>query len=249
MKNELILLHYLHAIDYLEEDQNAIGATTSTTLRTLPTPTGDIAYVRKFGLDYEITDVTDIEDPIDANMTFRVYALDGTLLGSRTGGGAFVDGSTVATAQGCYMEIEASGGAVVVLATITIDTDVDAGGKTFVCAAETIQEGDTLTLYLSDTTSTYYDNNYMYGGARHTSVLNNADLPYFHPDTAIAACASANDDGVEVLDSAIYEMETTISLADFYIYASIGQTPTLTNGIGARVTREVEHDGNDQGDR
>jgi len=234
---EKILLNYEHQIEYQNTQLNIVGATTSTTLRTLDTVSGDTAYVRKFGTDYSITDVTDIEDPIDANMTFKVYALDGTLLGSRTGGGAFVDGSTV-TAQGCYLEIEASGGAVTVLASITIDTDVDAGGLAFTCATETVSDGDTLRLYLSDTGSTYYDSLMKYGGARHTPVLGNLRKPYFDIGTAYAALNSAND-GVEVLDSEIYDEELTFDRATTFVQASLGQTPTITAGIGTRVTREV----------
>jgi len=108
---ENILLNYQRNITYNNTALNIIGATTNQTLRTLDTISGDTAYVRKFGTHYLITDITDIEDPVDVNMTFNVYALDGTLLGSRTGGGAFVDGGVV-TAQGCYLEIVANGGAL-----------------------------------------------------------------------------------------------------------------------------------------
>jgi len=234
---EKVLLNYKNNIVYNNDDTNVIGATTSTTLRTLDTVSGDVAYVRKFGTDYLITDVTDIEDPVDVNMIFRVYAENGTLMGSRQGGGAFVDGAVV-TAQGCYMEIEANGGNVTVLAGITIDTDVDVGGLAFVCATETIQNGDTLTLYLSDTASTYYDSNMMYGGDRHTPVLGNARKPYFDIATAYAALNSAND-GVEVLDSETYDEELTFDRATTFVQATLGQTPTITSGIGARVSREI----------
>lgn len=238
---DLIQFDYDRNKDYTITALNTIGASTSLTLRTVPTPGGDIAYVRKFGTDYLITEVTDIEDPVDANMTFNVYALDGTLLGSRTGGGAFSAGSTLSTAQGCYLEIAASGGNVTVLAGIDIDTDVDAGGLTFVCAAETVTDGNTLRLYMSDTGSTYYDENYMYGGARHTPALNDTRTPYFTIAAAYAAIASANDDAVEVLDSAIYDEELTFDSSQTSIYASLGQTPTITAGIGARNTRNVNN--------
>jgi hypothetical protein len=239
MINEKILFHYRHTIVYLQDDQNAIGATTSITLRTVTSHNDtNCKYVRKFGTDYLIKDVTDIEDPVDVNMIFRVYAEDGTLLGSRTGGGAFVDGSAVDPAQPCYMEIEASGGNVTVLATITVDTDVDAGGKTFVCAAETVTDGDTLTLYLSETTSTYYDSDYKYGGGRHVPTGVEM-LPYFHPEAADAALGGAFTI-VTVLDSETYEVEDyAISLANTVWQSALGQAATLTNGVGARETREV----------
>lgn len=243
MADEKIQVDYQHTTVYLITEINGVGATTSTTLRTIPTPGGDIAYVRKHGTDYLITDVTDIEDPVDANMKFLIYANNGTLLGSRVGGGAFVDGGTV-TAQGCYMEIEASGGAITVLASITIDTDIDAGGLAFTCAAETVANGDTLRLYLSDTGSTYYDSTYQHGGDRHSPALNNTRKPYYTITTGLAACATANDDGVEVMDSATYDEDIAVSLSDFAIYCTAGQRAILTRGIGARASREVIHDGN-----
>lgn len=236
--NEAILINYKRTITYENEPVNVIGATTDITLRTIETyDNTDAKHVRKFGTDYLITDVTDIEDPIDVNMTFKVYALDGTLLGSRTGGGAFVDGSTVSQAQGCYLEIEASGGAVTILASITIDTDVDTGGLAFTCPAESVADGDTLRLYLSDTSSTYYDADYKYGGARHTPT-GVSRLPYFDPNSAYAVLGGAFDK-VVVLDSATYDYEFTFSTATSYVFAALGQTPTLTSGIGARTSQEV----------
>ena len=52
---EKLLLNYYHDQSYNNDPVNAIGATTSLTLRTVPTPSGDIAYVRKFGTDYLIS--------------------------------------------------------------------------------------------------------------------------------------------------------------------------------------------------
>lgn len=238
MADEKVLLHYLHTQTFINTATNVIGATTNQTLRTLDTISGDTAYVRKFGTDYLITQVTDIEDPIDVNMTFIVKATDGTTLGSRTGGGAFSAGSTLAASQACKLEISASGGAVTVLASITIDTDVDAGGLAFTCATESVGDGDTLTLFLSDTGSTYYDTLYKYGGDRHTPVLGNTRKSYFVIQTAYDALDSAND-GVIVLDSETYDEDLTYNRATTFVLAALGQTPKKTNGIGARVSREV----------
>jgi hypothetical protein len=236
---EKLQIDYDYLIEYLEDAQNAIGATTSTTLRTVTTHNdGNSIYVRKFGLDYLITDVTDIGDPGDPNMTYKVYALDGILLGSRTGGGAFVDGSTVSTAQGCYLEVESSAGTVTVIASITIDTDVDPGGKTFVCATESVTVGTPLRLYLSDTTSTYYDSNYKYGGARHTPD-SSSSLPYFDIATAIADPDATGYTITTVLDSEIYDEQYSISISGMILQAAEGQAPTTTSGVGARSTREV----------
>ena len=229
---ELMQIDYRKNQTYTVTANNAIGATTSTTLRTVDTISGDTAYVRKFGTDYLITQVTDIEDPVDANMTFVVKSkTTNTTLGSRTGGGAFSAGSTLSTAEGCYLVVEADGGNVTVLASITIDTDVDAGGLAFTCAAETVDDGNTLTLYLSDTGSTYYDSSYIYGGARHTPALNDTRTPYFTIASAYAALDSAND-GVVVLDSAYYTEQLTYNRATTFVLAALGQTPRIYNTIG-----------------
>jgi hypothetical protein len=235
-QNEKAQIDYDFLIEYFNTELNAIGATTSLTLRTVDTIAGDTAYVRKFGTGYLITSVSDIEDPVDPNMKFLVYDLSGTLMGSRIGGAPFVAGST-GDGTGCYLEIEASGGAVTVLASITIDTDIDAGGLAFTCVAETVANGDTLRLYLSDTSSTYYSSDYVHGGARHTPALNNTRLPYRTQNLALASIVTANNDGCVTLDSESYDEEIDWNLADSFCLAAIGQTPTITRGIGARITR------------
>lgn len=245
MTNEKLLLNYLHELNYQDDPANVVGPTTSLTLRTIPAPGGDIAYVRKFGTDYLIKQVTGITDPIDTDLTFTICAADGTILGSRRGGAAFAAGSILTTAQPCYMVVSArvTGGATM-LAAVTVNTDVDPGGLIFTCPTDTLAPSEYYNLYLSDTGSTYYDEAYMYGGARHTPALNNERKPYFTIATSLAACASAHDDGVEVLDSAEYDEELTVSLATFALYATAGQTPTLTAGIGARASRAQVVQGN-----
>jgi hypothetical protein len=242
---EKVQIDYDFLESYFNTELNVIGSTTNTTLRTI-TSHSDLnsIYVRKFGTDYLITQVTDIEDPIDVNMTFNVYSkTTDTLLGSRTGGGAFSAGSTLSTAEGCYLEIVASGGAVTVLSTILIDTDVDAGGLDFNCPAETVADTESLRLYLSDTSSTYYDSSYMYGGARHTPD-SSSRLPYFDITTAIADPDATGFTICTVLDSAIYDEQFSISIASMKLQAALGQTPTITSGVGARTSREVTNDGN-----
>lgn len=238
MLNEKILLHYNHVIVYTNEDLNVIGANTSSTLRTVTAHNDtNCKYVRKFGLPYEITEVTDIEDPVDTDLTITVKALDGTTLGSRVGGGAFSSGSTVATAQGCYIEATTgAGGTGTLLTDIDITTDVDVGGKNFVLSGETIAISTTITFYLSATGSTYYDSNYMYGGGRHTPDGTEA-LPYFNITTALADLGGAFTI-VTVLDSCTYDEELEIDGA-YTLQSALGQTPTITSGIGARITREV----------
>lgn len=254
--SEAMQIDYNHQTTYDIDPQNQVGTDADhevrfpgkANVRTLPTVTGDIAYVRKFGTQYLITQVTDIEDPVDVNMTFTVKALDGTTLGSRTGGGAFSAGSTLATAQGCYLVISASGGAVTVLASITIDTDVDAGGLAFTCPAESVADTTSLTLYLSDTGSTYYDSAMKYGGARHTPALATSRKPYFHPYDA-AAALNSNYDAIEIVDSETYALpymdsggtlryEIDMNRYDSALYSSAGETPTIKYLIGSSAYTE-----------
>lgn len=239
--SDKIRLDYSNTTDYSAVGSNVVGASTSTTLRTVTTHDDtNCRYVRKFGDAYLIKQVTDIEDPVDADMKFWVYALDGTLLGSRVGGGAFVAGTTLSTAQASYLKVTATG-ACTMLTTVLIDTDVDTGGIDFVCPAEVLTNGMSINLYLSSTTSTYYDEDLIYGGARHTPDGTEA-LPYFKIQTALDACDSYFPI-CTVLDSAIYDEEITIDGA-WTLQSALGQTPTITCGIGARVTRDVQHDGN-----
>jgi len=238
MTNEKILIHYAHNTVYLNDDENVVGATESTTLRTITVHNdANSIYVRKYGEDYNITDVTGITDPVDPNMKFLIYsATTNTLLGSRIGGAAYVDGSTLTTAEPCYLEIEASGGAVTVLATIIINTDVDAGGYAFTCATESVADGDTLRLYLSNTGSTYYSADYVYGGARHVP-NSTSRKPYFSISAAIVDPDATGFTITTVLDSANYDEEFTVSITGMILQADSGQTPTIVNQIGARATR------------
>jgi len=233
MADKLTILHN-KTIDYQNDALNIVGATTDITIRTLETVAGDIAYVRKFGTPYLIKEVTDIEDPIDSNMTFEVYALDGTLLGSRVGGGAFSAGSVLETAQASYLKIIASGGAVTVLTGITITTDIDAGGLEFACVGNSITDGDNLIVYLSDTGSTYYEESLIYGGARHTPALNNTRKPYMSLSTAYSAVGAT--DGVIILDSEKYG-SIVPTTAGVPIMAALGQTPELIYTVGAENSK------------
>jgi hypothetical protein len=230
---ELPQIDYLHKRDLSVTEQSTVGATTSQTLRTLPSPSGTTYHVRKFGQQLSVTGCTDIDAP-PANLTITVKALDGTTLGSRASGGAFSAGSTV-SAQGVYLEVSASGGAGTLAATESI-TLTGRGALTVNFPTESIADGDTLTLYLSHAGSTYYDSGMIYGGARHTPT-GTSDLPYFDISTAYAACSS--NDGVQVDDSETYDEELDLDTATTYLFAALGQTPTLTRGIGARTTREV----------
>jgi len=245
---ENLLLHYAMNRTYNNDAENVVGASVLIQREVTDHTDANSIYVRKFGTQYEITDVTDISDPVDVNMTYKIYALDGTLLGSRVGGGAFDGESGPVTAQGCYLDIIASGGAVTVPANVTLDTVEDPGGLLVILTGEVIPDGTTIRFYIAYSGSTYYDSELMYGGGRHTP-NSTSRYPYFDITTAIADPDVTGFTITTVLDSAVYDEQFAISIAGMILQADDGQTPKITSGVGARVTREVEHDGNNSDTR
>lgn len=238
---EKVKFLYNHQTEYKHDDLNKVGATTDLTLRTITAPAaGTTNYVRKFGKQLTITGCTAIDDPT-ANMTIKVYALDGTLLGSRVNGGAFVAGSAC-TAQGVYIEVSAAGGAGTLAATESI-TLTGHGALTVNFPTETIADGASMNFYLAESGSTYYDSGMMYGGARHTPVAGSEQFAYFHPEAADTALGARTI--VHVLDSCYYQIdEYAITNVDTIWQAALGETPRLVTVIGASEFRDVEHDGN-----
>ncbi len=103
-------------------------------------------------------------------------------------------------------------------------------------SAETLTGAGSIELYASKTGSTYYNSIMQHGGHRHTEAGTQAK-PDFTYATAYARC-SAND-GVHFLDSQIYDETHTANQATVVTQSVLGQTLTITSGIGARVTREV----------
>ena len=245
---EHLLLNYQHSVEYNITPLNAVGPTTSMTLRTVTTHSdSNCKYVRKFGLAYSIKSVSDISSPVTlpGSLKFEIFALDGTSLGYKFGS-TFTAGTILSTAQACYLKISNSAGSIACGSSFVIKTDADPSGRTFVLTNETIDNSydplDIIEFYLSQTGSTYYDEAMIYGGARHTPD-GTQELPYFHPIAAGAACNGSHQI-VTVLDSETYDGEITMSGNFLTLQAALGQTPTITCGRGARVTREVRHDGN-----
>jgi len=119
--------------------------------------------------------------------------------------------------------------------TITLTTDVDTGGLTVKLSGETLT-ADSIDLYLSSTGSTYYDEDYIYGGKRHTP-NGTVKYPYFDPQSALSACGGAFTIAT-VLDSETYEYDISIS-GEYTLQAALGQSAKLTGGLGARISREV----------
>ncbi len=249
-----IILHFQHLIAWLITGVNQVGVDTSasTEKRDIPTPGGDIAYVRKHGLLYPALNISagttkGTDTGGGQTLRFKFYGItSGTLLytiNDVNGGVGGVDpGDTLDSAEGIKCVISCEAGAGVTIANgrqITVVSDVDGGGKVFYFGGETLDNGESITVYLSNTGSTYYSDDYIHGGFRHTPALNDLRLTYFDPITALAALQTANDDGIEIVDSKIYDILPDIAFSQIHLYATDGQAPTLTRGVGARITREV----------
>lgn len=256
---DLIVFHYDKYIEYLVTALNAVGATTSLTLRTLPTPAGNIAYVKKFGADYAIGDITNavIEHPRSAagnEWIFTFYGWNGTawvsmgVVEDAGGISTYSDGAEfAATKVKIVLHRENLQYSITNGDHITLTTDTDPGGLSVMLSGESGTVD--LTWYLASSGSTYYDEDYKYGGYRHTPVLDSQIFTYFHPYDAYAALNSA-DDGVCILDSEHYSFpykdtggtwrdELTMSRATTYLYSANGYTPTIEGIVGASVYREV----------
>jgi hypothetical protein len=250
--NEKINLNYLHQTTYSNTPDNQVGTDadqntifgTGNLQRTVPTPTGDIAYVRKFGLAHSITDLSSISDPGVANLTWTVKTADGaTTYGSRANGGAYSDGSTTGTATAIRLEASVSGATTVLPTTMSV-VDTLVGTLTVNLPAESVTSVSAQVFYIARSGSSYYDSSLKYGGARHTPVLTSSAFPYFDIATAYGALAASNNDAVQILDSETYDEDLTtdnqaFDSADTIVYAKSGVTPTITRGVGARTTREV----------
>lgn len=264
MINEKILLNYLHNIQYLNDPLNVIGATTNATLRTIATHNDtNSKYVRKFGINYAINDITNavISTPrSDGGGTnkwwYEFYNESDTLLATvkdENGVSTFVDGTAEASSR-VYIKIVRKAGntnALVDGDTIALTTDIDAPLTVYI-SGESIGVGDPdVLLALSATGSTYYmesvtDITMKYGGFRHTPT-GVAKFPFFHPILADSALGGAFVN-VIVLDSQTYEVnDYAVSNANSKWQAELGETPTITNGVGARVTREVSQQYNNSG--
>jgi len=255
---EKIQIDYDFLRQYLEDPQNTIGATTSTTLRNVRTHNDtNCKYVKKWGTDYAIGDITNAvistprSDGGGVNQwRFNFYGWDGSawqLMARVTDANAastFTDVAPV-TASKVRIELEVLAGTASITNgdDIVLTTDVDGGGLTVYLSGEG-NDMDGYFWYLSASGSTYYDEEYKHGGYRH-SPTGTQKYPYFHPIAAEVALGGAFSI-VTVLDSETYEVPDWAidTIASPKIQSALGETPTLTAGIGARASREVEHDGN-----
>lgn len=247
MINEKILVNYDHNQQFNNTPLNVVGANTNTTLRTITAGDDtDTKYVKMFGSDYAIGDITNavIGTPrSDGGGTnkwwFEFYNENGTLLATvkdELGASTFVDGTAEASTK-IYVKIVWKAGTVSITNadTIALTTDVDAP-LTLFFAGESFTSGE-IFISVSASGSTYYmrnqtDFDYKYGGERHTPD-GTTKLPYFDPVSAVAVLGGAFFI-VEVQDSEGYliDSELDLNIAPMVLQASLGQTPIIIRTAG-----------------
>ncbi len=218
--HEKLQIDYDYLIEYLEDPQNAIGATTSI-LRTITAHNdANSIYVRKFGLPLVITDITDIvintprSDGGGANdFWYNFYDLDtDTFMGGANDsftGSTFVDGSSVPSGSGIYIDIVVDSGTATPQDGDTITLTTNLGPLIVHLSGESTTINISKLWYLSATGSTYYDSDYKYGGHRHDPD-STSQLPYFDITTAIADPDVTGFTICTVLDSATYDEQFSI---------------------------------------
>jgi hypothetical protein len=239
---EKIQFDFNKVISYKNELLNAVGAGNHTEIANTDS---NCKYVKKYGSDYAIGDITNIvistprSDGGGVNKWwYEFYNQNNTLLGTvkdENGASVFVDGTAEASTS-IYIKIVQKSGTVSITNgdTIILTTDIDTGGLTVYLSGESFTTGD-LILYLSLTGSTYYDQNYKYGGYRHAAT-GTQKYPYTDPKNAIAALGGAFVI-VTILDNETYEFQDNPMGGAYTIQSITGGTPKFTNGIGAGSSR------------
>ncbi len=180
MANNRIAIDFRHTTVYFETSLNAVGATTSITLRDAPAAPGvNDAYMKKYGTAYPITDMlagSVIDNPQSdgggANTwQWEFEGYDPTtdlwtnigVLRDTLGGSVFTDGAVLAAAATMVrirlVVVAGTTAALVDGDTITMITDLDGGpgGLTVLVPGENINVAfGPLDLFLSSSGSTYY---------------------------------------------------------------------------------------------
>ena len=245
--NENILFNYDHNQIFNNDKDNEVGANTSETLRTITVGDDtDTKYVKMFGSDYAIGDITNAvigtprSDGGGVNQwKYEFYNENGTLLGYVTdanGASVFTDGTAEASTKILIKIIWISGTVSITNGdTISLTTDVDAP-LSVILSGESFTSG-LLLLALSKTGSTYYmenetDFNYKYGGNRHTPD-GTIKYPYFDILSAVAVLGGAFYI-VEVVDSEGYLLDDEIDANEFImiLQSSLGKTPRIIRTAG-----------------
>jgi hypothetical protein len=241
--SDRILINYKKSQSYTRTDSNVIGATTSTTLRTITTPAaGTTNYVRKFGKAYFIEDITG--DTYGATRStagngwkfeFRGVTTDTLLYTIQDNAGVvtITDGSSVGTAEAVYCKLiwiqgtmNVTNGSSIAL---TTTGNPDAYNSiTVLLPGEGVTSGAyDIDLYIAENGSTYYDSNYRHGGYRHTPLVGDERFAYLHPEDADTALGARTI--VHILDSEKYQCREYSVTAGATWQAALGQTPEIFN--------------------
>lgn len=260
MSQEALVVDYNHTTVYFEDAGNAVGATTSTTVRAgLGVPGANDGYVKKFGAPYPISNTlvgTIIPVPRSDgggvnqwSYELRSVATD-ALLGTLTdsfGASAYVDGAVLASPEQLYIKLVVTAGTATPNGgdTLTIFTDIDPAGLAVRAPGESAAATINPWVYVAGGGATFYDADLKHGGYRHTPVNGSAQFHYWSVQAAITNVFAGAGTIVEVLDSESYENNSSseglqpITKASVFVQASLGQAPTLTRGVGARTTKEI----------
>jgi hypothetical protein len=257
MKNENLLLHYALEREFNNDPLNEIGATDSTTLRNVTTHNNsNTKYVRKFGKDYAINDITNIviDTPrSDGGGTnkwwYEFYNENDTLLGTvkdENGVSTFVDG-TAETSTRVYIKIVRKSGTVSITDgdSISLTTNIDSPLTVFLPGESMASPVNELLLALAESGSTYYmentsDNSMIYGGYRHIET-GTQKYPYFKIQDAIddVVVSGGSFTIVTVLNGGIFDEELDTDYDGLIVQTEEGTTAIITRGIGARTTRNT----------
>ena len=243
-----IAIDFRHTTVYFETALNAVGATTSVTLRTgLLVPGANDAYVKRFGTPYPVIDILAAVKAVPRGGAgnigrYRIYAADGLLLGTVIDNGvsAYADGGIDVVNTDIYIVLDCTLGAYTLNDgdVLQMDTDVDVAGLNAILSGETVTlaGGETITWWLSSSGSTYYDTAYIYGGNRHTPALGSAKYPYFTISAGVAAAVAAGT-VVEIMDSETYQ--EAVQVPGITVQAALGHTPRVIFPIGAHAERDA----------
>lgn len=262
MPEDKCLIHFLRQRTYSASPDNQVGPDADhevffpgeASQRTVPTPGATVYYVRKFGVLFSTAGATTLgafatTTAGGESLLYTLTSADGvTSFGNIADvNGVVTDNTsgTIGATDGLRIVLSCSAGA-----SVNNETSFTINGVTIVLPDETLSNGESITFYISNTGSSYYDTSYMYGGARHTPAPGNADLPFFHPQDCIVDGAWGNDDGIEILDSETYSYpykasdgnwydQMTISVTPCAVYAASGVSPRVMGIIGASEYREV----------
>jgi len=241
MENENIILNFDNKKEYDITDNNIVGASIDVNRYIENHNDSNCKYVKKFGTAYAIGDITNavISTPRGTLGThewkYEFYNQNDTLLGYviDNGSSTYTD-VTAETSTSIYIRIVSILGNITITDgdIIVLTTDIDTGGLSIYLSGETTA----IDLYVSASGSTYYDNNYMYGGYRHTPT-GVKKYPYFTINAGRYSAAIAGLLIVTILDSEYYDEIINEFSETLYVQSDTGQIANVFFPIGQDVHR------------